>query len=89
MPIASEITTWVETPPAPRDGTPARLRSRVRTNASPERFERRLARLGLLALAERVGRSDPTWYWTGTGRGYEILWREAVTIADLLALARL
>jgi hypothetical protein len=83
MPLASEVTTWQE--PA---GV-GRLRSRVRTNAGPGRFERRLEALGLRPFAETIERYETNWHWSGTGQGYEILWRDATTFADLRPLARL
>lgn len=90
MPLASEVTTWQEPSEANEDGAPApRLRSRVRTNVEPEPFRRRLDSLGLLDLAERIERYEAGWNWSGTGHGYEILWREPTSFADLLSLARL
>ncbi len=91
MSLASEVTTRRETATAsPDDDHPAvRFRSRVRTNATPGRFKRRLESLGLLALAETIDRYDTNWHWTGTGQGYEILWRDTATLTDLLPLARL
>lgn len=91
MPIASEVTTRQEPVAAvASDGAPTlRLWSRVRTNADPARFNRRLTELGLLAFAESVERYESGWHWIGTGQGYEILWREETTFADLLPLARL
>lgn len=90
MSLASEVTTWRETAAAPpgTDQPAVRLRSRVRTNVGPGRFERRLDALGLLALAESIRRIDTNWNWTGTGQGYEIVWRDTATVADLLPLAR-
>lgn len=91
MPIASEVTTRQEPVAAVGDGGAPTLRlwTRVRTNADTERFNRRLAELGLLAFAESVERYETGWHWIGTGQGYEILWREETTFADLLPLARL
>lgn len=89
MSLASEVTTWVEDT-GTADGVPAvRFRSRVRTNAGPERFKQRLETLGLLALAESIERRTTNWHWSGTGQGYEILWREATSFDDLRALVRL
>ena len=90
MPLASEVTTWPETNAAATvDGLPVvRWRTRVRTNASPDRFRRRLQHLGLLERVESITRSETNWHWTGTGQGYEILWRPETTFADLLSLAR-
>ena len=91
MSLASEVTTWQETTTAPSEPEqPAvRLRSRVRTNATPGRFRRRLESLGLLSLAEGIERYETNWHWTGTGQGYEILWHPSVTVSDLKPLARL
>ncbi len=90
MSLASEVTTWEARGAATQDGNGStRLRSRVRTNAEPERFKRRLEKLGLLALAESIERYEANWHWSGTGQGYEILWRDETTFADLLTLARL
>lgn len=90
MPLASEVTTWEERDTATSRGNgSSRLRSRVRTNAEPERFKKRLEKLGLLALAESVERYETNWHWSGTGQGYEILWREETTFADLRPLAQL
>jgi hypothetical protein len=61
----------------------------VRTNAGPARFKKRLEMLGLLALAESIERYETNWHWSGTGQGYEILWRDETTFADLLPLAHL
>jgi hypothetical protein len=61
----------------------------VRTNAEPERFKQRLEKLGLFALVESIERYETNWHWSGTGQGYEILWRDGTTFADLLPLARL
>ena len=83
MPLASEVTTWQV------GGGAARFRTRVRTNAPEGRFKRRLEALGLLALAETVDRYDTNWHWTGCGQGYEILWHDTTTFADLGPLARL
>ena len=91
MPLASEVTTWQE-PLALTNGegrTVLRLRSRVRTNAGQGRLKRRLETLGLLALAESVEKYEAGWHWSGTGHGYEILWRETVGFSDILAMARL
>jgi hypothetical protein len=91
MSLASEITTWQEPAVVPEaDGTPSvRFRTRVRTNAGEGRFKGRLATLGLLDRAESIERYSTNWHWTGTGQGYEILWREGTGFDDLLALARL
>jgi hypothetical protein len=90
MPLASEVTTRQEDRgPAP-DGRPqVRFRTRVRTNATEGRFTRRLEALGLLEFAETIHRYDTNWHWTGCGQGYEILWQDTTTVADLLPLARL
>lgn len=88
MALASEVTTWPEADAG--GGVPVtRFRSRVRTNAGPERFKARLEALGLLALAERIDRYETNWHWTGTGQGYAITWRPGTTLADLVPLARL
>lgn len=85
MPLASEITTSQET-----DGAGAvRFRSRVRTNVGETRMKARLAELGLLDRAETIERYAMNWHWTGTGQGFEIVWREGTTFEDLLPLARL
>ena len=90
MPLASEVTTRQEDVGSAAGGSPAvRFRTRVRTNATEGRFKRRLEALGLLALAETIHRYDTNWHWTGCGQGYEILWRDATTFADLGPLARL
>ncbi len=90
MALASEVTTRQEQDTTSEGGVPAcRLRSRVRTNATPDRFQRRLENLGLLPLAESIERYETNWHWSGTGQGYEILWRETTTFIDLLPLARL
>ncbi len=86
--LASEVTTWQEGGGAGGDSA-TRFRSRVRTNAAPDRLRRRLEILGLLSFAESIERYETNWQWTGSGQGYEILWREATTFADLLPLARL
>lgn len=91
VPLASEVTTRQE-PVAtdPSDGAAiVRLWSRVRTNARRERLEQRLLELGLHAFAEGIECYETGWHWIGTGQGYEILWREETTFADLLPLARL
>lgn len=88
MPLASEVTTWSEVEDGD-DGVVTRLRSRVRTNAEPEQFKRRLEGLGLIARAERIDRYETNWHWTGTGQGYAITWRTDTTVTDLLPLARL
>lgn len=91
MPLASEVTTWQEAQDV-SDGTGAtimRLRSRVRTNAGTGRLKRRLEQLGLLALTETIDRYETNWHWSGTGQGYEILWRDTTTFAELGPLARL
>lgn len=85
MSLASEVTTSQES-----DGADAvRFRTRVRTNAGEVSFKRRLARLGLLDRAETVEHYATNWHWTGTGQGYEILWRDGTTFDDLRPLARL
>ncbi len=90
MPLASEVTTCQEDNGPTRDGCPSiRYRTRVRTNATEVRFKRRLEALGLLALAESIERYETNWHWTGCGQGYEILWQDTTTVADLLPLARL
>lgn len=91
MSLASEVTTWRETTAAPSDGEPptVRVRSRVRTNVCLERFKRRLEGLGLLGFVESIERYHTNWHWTGTGQGYEVVWRDTTTVADLLPLARL
>lgn len=85
MPLASEITTTQEADAA---GV-VRFRSRVRTNAREARMKARLAELGLLDRAEKIERYATNWHWTGTGQGYEILWRVETTFDDLRPLARL
>jgi hypothetical protein len=85
MSLASEITTSQETDAA---GT-VRFRSRVRTNAGEARMKARLAELGLLHRAETIERYATNWHWTGTGQGFEIVWREGTRFEDLLPLARL
>ncbi len=85
MSLASEVTTSWE---ADGDGT-VRLRTRVRTNTDERRFKRRLADLGLLDRAESIEHYATNWHWTGTGQGYEILWRDGTTFEDLLPLAGL
>jgi hypothetical protein len=87
MPLASEVTTTQE--PHVDGGPAGRLRTKVRTNAGAARFKRRLEMLGLLRLAETIDRVEANWFWTGTGRGYEILWRDTTTVEDLHALAHL
>jgi hypothetical protein len=91
MPLASEVVTWQEPDGAPPEGGApvVRWRSKVRTNASEGRFKRRLGRLGLLGKAETIVRYETNWHWTGTGQGYEVLWREGTTFEDLRPLARL
>ena len=91
MPLASEVTTRPEPDvTATPEGPPVvRWRTRVRTNVSPDRFRRRLQHLGLLERAESITHSETNWHWTGTGQGYEILWRPETTFADLILLARL
>jgi hypothetical protein len=85
MSLASEITTSQET-----DGPGAvRFRTRVRTNAGEGRFKARLAQLGLLDRAERIEHYATNWHWTGTGQGFEVLWREGTSFEDLLPLAQL
>lgn len=88
MPLASEVTTWAEEDTA--DGVSVtRLRSKVRTNAAPEQFKKRLEMLGLLTLAESIEHYETNWHWIGTGQGFAIIWRTETTFADLLPLARL
>ena len=91
MSLAGEVTTWQEPAPVSEaDGVPsARFRTRVRTNAGEGRFKHRLSQLGLLDRVESIERYETNWHWTGTGQGYEILWREGTGFDDLLALARL
>lgn len=91
VPLASEVTTRQEPFAAEASDGTARVRlwSRVRTNADRERLNRRLLELGLDAFAESIERYETGWHWLGTGQGYEILWREETTFADLLPLARL
>lgn len=92
MPLASEIMTWEETAPEspPPDAPPAvRLKTRVRTNVGPALFTRRMEQLGLLERAETIYRYATNWHWTGTGQGYEILWRDTTNWSDLQPLARL
>lgn len=85
MPLASEVTTSPEA-----DGQGAvRFRTRIRTNAGEGRFRRRLAQLGLLERADSIEHYTTNWHWTGTGQGYEILWRDGTTFDDLRPLARL
>jgi hypothetical protein len=85
MRLASEVTTSQEA-----DGnTPVRFRTRVRTNVGEGRFKNRLARLGLLHRAESIEHYATNWHWTGTGQGYEILWRDGTTFDDLRPLAGL
>jgi hypothetical protein len=61
----------------------------VRTNVAEARFKRRLAHLGLLDRVESMVHYETNWHWTGTGQGYEILWRDGTTFEDLNPLARL
>ena len=92
MCLASEIMTWEEPAQEPHPRGPpsgVRFRSRVRTNATPAVFRRRLEQLGLLERAESIFRYATNWHWTGTGQGYEILWRDPTTWSDLLPLAGL
>lgn len=91
MSLASEVTTWQEKTVVPSGTDPptVRFRSRVRTNVGPERFKRRLEALRLLGLVETIERHHTNWHWTGTGQGYEIVWRDTATVADLLPLAKL
>ncbi len=85
MGIAGEVTTSQEV-----DGHGVvRFRTRVRTNASEGRFKGRLADLGLLDRVESIDHYATNWHWTGTGQGYEILWRDGTTFNDLQPLARL
>lgn len=91
MSLASEVTTCRETTVAPSGTDPptVRFRSRVRTNVGPERLKRRLEALGLLGFVETIERYHTNWHWTGTGQGYEIVWRDTAAVTDLLPLARL
>jgi hypothetical protein len=85
MSLASEVSTTQET-----DGAGAvRFRSLVRTNVREARMKARLATLGLLDLAESIEHYATNWHWTGTGQGFEILWREGTRFEDLLPLSRL
>lgn len=85
--LAGELLTWTEgTADSPAT---VRLRTRVRTNAGEARLRHRLEQLGLLDRVETLTRITTNWFWTGTGQGYEILWRDPTTIPDLLPLARL
>lgn len=85
MSLASEITTSQET-----DGEGiVRFRSRVRTNVGEARMKARLAGLGLLDRAESIERYETNWHWTGTGQGFEIVWRDGTSFEELLPLARL
>ena len=85
MSLASEVTTSQESD----GGGVVRFRTRVRSNAGEVSFKRRLARLGLLDRAETIEHYATNWHWTGTGQGYEILWRDGTTFDDLRPLARL
>ena len=91
MSLASEVTTWQETTVAPSEAEEptVRFRSRIRTNVGPERLKRKLEALGLMAMVESIERYHTNWHWTGTGQGYEIVWQDTATVADLLPLARL
>ena len=89
MALASEVTTSQEDGGTATDGRPrVRFRTRVRTNATEGRFRARLDALGLLALVETIERYGTNWHWTGCGQGYEILWHDTTTFADLLPLSR-
>ncbi len=85
MPLASEISTTQETDCAGG----IRFRSRVRTNAGEARMKARLAELGLLDRTETIEQYATNWHWTGTGQGFEIVWREGTRFEDLLPLTRL
>lgn len=85
MPLASEVTTSQESGSADA----VRFRTRVRTNATEGCFKRRLEQLGLLDRAESIGHYETNWHWTGTGQGFEVLWRDGTTFEDLRPLARL
>ncbi len=91
MSLASEVTTWQEpeTVPGPVPTQAVRLTSRVRTNVGGERFRKRLECLGLLDLAEIVIPCACEWDWTGTGHGFEIIWRVGTTWEDLRQLTQL
>jgi hypothetical protein len=91
MPLASEVTTSQEAAgtPSPNGAPAVRFRSRVRTNVSETRLKRRLEHLGLLERAETIEHYTTNWHWTGTGQGFEILWRDGTTFEDLRPLARL
>lgn len=85
MSLASEIMTSQET-----DGEGiVRFRSRVRTNVGEARMKARLAALGLLDRVESIERYETNWHWTGTGQGFEIVWRDGTSFEELLPLARL
>ncbi len=78
MSLVSEIWTWSEN---------GRLYSSATTNVSSARFVAKLARLGLLELAETIHAFfDDRVYG---GNGYEILWKECVQMNDLENLVRL
>lgn len=83
--LASEVMTSEEAD----GGGAVRFRTRVRTNVGEARFKQRLAELGLLDRAERIEHYATNWHWTGTGQGYEILWRDGTAFDDLWPLARL
>ena len=85
MPLASEVTTSQEA----GGGSSVRFRTRARTNAGESCFKARLARLGLLDRAATIVRYETNWHWSGTGQGYEILWRDGTTFEDLRPLAHL
>jgi hypothetical protein len=90
MPLASEVFTFEEPGPALTDTVLVpRLHSRVRTNASATRLKMQLEELDLLWRAEAIEAYETNWHWTGTGKGYEILWRDGTTWEDLWPLARL
>ncbi len=78
MSLVSEIWTWNEN---------GRLYSSATTNVSSARFVAKLARLGLLELAETIHAFfDDRVYG---GNGYEILWKDRVKMNDLENLVRL
>lgn len=78
MRLVSEIWTWSEN---------GRLLSSVTSNVSSARFVGKLARLGLLELAETIHAFfDDRVYG---GNGYEILWKKHIQLNDLENLVRL
>ena len=85
MRLASEVTTSQEA----GSGSSVRFRTRARTNVGEGCFKKRLARLGLLDRAETIEHYATNWHWTGTGQGYEIVWRDGTTFEDLRPLAHL